>query len=167
MHDEPLNSVDASHERLQPLDYETPQTSRDKPQKTRMTLVEFLIVLGIIAVLIGILLPALNGRGHPPSRAVMCMSNLRQLATAMILYANNNGGQFPDSLDTIACSKYLSPIYAGQVLVCPMCKDTVATAPTPQQLVQAINSKPRPEAYAPTAPRPPGHVSYIYVGNGL
>jgi prepilin-type N-terminal cleavage/methylation domain-containing protein len=58
------------------------------------TLVELLVVIGIIAVLISLLLPAL-GRGREQSRWVACLSNMRQLGAAFTMYVNNNQGHFP------------------------------------------------------------------------
>ena len=58
------------------------------------SLVELLVVIGIIALLISILLPVLN-RAREAANQVKCMSNLRQLAAAFVAYANNNRGSFP------------------------------------------------------------------------
>lgn len=58
------------------------------------TLVELLVVIGIIAVLVALLLPALNA-AREAAKTTQCASNLRQLATAAIGYAQENRGYYP------------------------------------------------------------------------
>src|SRR4051812_25935295 len=60
------------------------------------TLVELLVVIGIIAVLIAILLPALN-RARQQAISAQCMSNMKQVGMAALMYANDNKGWYPPS----------------------------------------------------------------------
>lgn len=67
---------------------------RNHNQPRAFTLVELLVVIGIIAVLIGILLPSLS-KAQRHAKQVVCMSNERQLISAVLMYAGENKGKFP------------------------------------------------------------------------
>ena len=58
------------------------------------TLVELLVVIGIIALLISILLPALN-QAREKAKRVQCANNIRTFGQAVHLYANQNKGKVP------------------------------------------------------------------------
>ena len=58
------------------------------------TLVELLVVIGIIALLIAMLLPALH-RARSAAVMTKCMSNHRQVMQAMLMYVNDNRGRLP------------------------------------------------------------------------
>src|SRR5207237_1032788 len=62
--------------------------------KWGFTLVELLIVIAIIAVLIGLLLPAM-ARARSSAQTTQCLSNLRQLAVAAAGYVAENRGSYP------------------------------------------------------------------------
>jgi prepilin-type N-terminal cleavage/methylation domain-containing protein/prepilin-type processing-associated H-X9-DG protein len=63
-------------------------------KKSGFTLVELLVVIGIIALLISMLLPALN-KARAAAQTVACSSNLRTLGQAVFIYAAENRGYCP------------------------------------------------------------------------
>lgn len=70
------------------------RTSGAISRRRGFTLVELLVVIGIIALLISILLPALNG-ARKKAQAVACASNMRQIYMAMVFFSQEHKGHLP------------------------------------------------------------------------
>ena len=73
---------------------------RRRTFKSAFTLVELLVVIGIIALLISILLPALS-KAQSVARQASCASNMHQLGLLVIVYATDNKGSLPPIV--VAC----------------------------------------------------------------
>ncbi len=70
-----------------------------RPGRRAFTLVELLVVVGVVALLAGMLLPVLS-RVRARATGLMCLANVRQLQQALVLYSNDNRERLVVNLDT-------------------------------------------------------------------
>lgn len=85
---------------------------RSRAKSSGFTLIELMIVIGIIAILAAILVPNFL-RARAMGQLTACKSNLRNIATGIEMYAVDNGARYPGTLAV------LTPNYLKTIPSCP------------------------------------------------
>lgn len=124
--------------------------------KKGFTLIELLVVVSVIAVLMAILMPALN-LARDQGRRAGCMSNMRQVGVALVMYQNEYERTPPK---TQAVFDYASPASQDNILklLRPMLSASDPETATPVYVCPSLKPNPNP-AYAPTRTSRTGYLA--------
>jgi prepilin-type processing-associated H-X9-DG protein len=135
---------------MSPLGYGPPPPPKSSGSKVALIVLACVIGVGVVVCgcMASILLPSLN-RAREMANRVKCASNLRMIGQAIQMYANENGGMFPDSFERVLLTQDLT---SGE-FVCPSSSDTPSPGATNVSQAPALSKG--------------GHLSYVYVGKGM
>lgn len=115
--------------------------------KKGFTLIELLVVIAIIAILSGIIFPVFNA-AREKARTTVCQSNLKQLALAAIMYADDNNKCYPcayyykDNVQTFWTSEkvlFYQYIKNREVFFCPNSYNTYDSNMSTSQYTKVVN----------------------------
>ena len=120
--------------------------TRRRRERGGFSLVELLVVIGIIAVLIALLFPVF-GKVREQARRTKCLSNLRTIGQSLFVYANNHKDRLPNGnpprtwIDPAAADwvmvNFAQEMQATRVFHCPSDKEV-----EPEQIESAIHNVP-------------------------
>jgi prepilin-type processing-associated H-X9-DG protein len=124
------------------------ESQRDAKRRAKLIKLGSAVLLILFLFWYLILSPAAQ-RGRQQANMLQSNSFMKQIGLCLSLYANDHGGQYPDTFGTLYVAVDANPY----MFVSPGSKDTPATGATNREIAANLMSG--------------GHCSYVYVGRGL